>query len=80
MQIEAGCHLYQACGHLSRGRGHAEASHYLFGVYGPLTDFRKIHIMNQSWLLVWKTAGSGSRWMCKLGWAGIHQGWMNGVS
>lgn len=43
LQTEAGCHSHQARGYLARGTGHAEDSHCLFGVYGPLRNSRRVY-------------------------------------
>lgn len=42
-QVEIGCHLRWTWGHLAKSIDHAEVRHCLFGVCGPLRDFRKVH-------------------------------------
>lgn len=46
--------LYRAWSFLARGTGHFWASHYSFGIYGLLKEFRKLHSMSQGRLPVWR--------------------------
>ena len=41
-------------GLLTKGMGHAKASHCLFGVCGLLRDIKKTCNMNHEWPLVWE--------------------------
>lgn len=77
MQVEASCRLCCHWGHLARYTVHTKASHYLFGVCGPLSDFlRNLQCEPRQIAYVKKLLEAGrsgcASWVARV--SGNHQG------